>query len=198
VLRYTGLRPPHETERLQWNSVDLQGTNILYVSHNTKTGRREVPLRPEAADCLHAMWTRRKAHAAKSKKPFGADEPVFALETGEAYGDLGNLFNKLVARCEFPRRPDTAFYSPYSLRHTFATFALAEGREYAWLEEVMGTSTKMLKDHYKQGTVEQTQAYLREKGLLRKTMNPGDWKPLDLTSDPRLKGMTVVLRKADE
>jgi integrase len=93
---------------------------------------------------------------------------------------------------------DTLFYSPYSLRHTFATFALDEGREYAWLEEVMGTSSKMLKDHYKQGTVEHTQAYMRERGPLQKTMNPGDWKPLDLTPDPRLKGITVVLQKANE
>ena len=52
VLRYTGLRPPHETDRLQWNSVDLHGTNILYVSDNSKTGRREVPLRFEAVERL--------------------------------------------------------------------------------------------------------------------------------------------------
>jgi len=37
----------------------------------------------------------------------------------------------------------------YSLRHYYATQRLYEGMSYAKLEEQMGTSSKMLKNHYK-------------------------------------------------
>jgi hypothetical protein len=44
VLRYTGLRPPHETDRLQWNGVDLQGTNN-HVAALKAAGREIQPHR---------------------------------------------------------------------------------------------------------------------------------------------------------
>ena len=59
-------------------------------------------------------------------------------------------------------------FTAYSLRHTYATFALAEGKTYEWLEEVMGTSMIMLKQHYKNGTIEQTRRYLENRRLAEK------------------------------
>ena len=66
----------------------------------------------------------------------------------------------------FPERSNDLIYSPYSLRHTFATFALAEGMTGDHVAEMMGTSVKMLNSHYKHGTIEQTRRYLEERGLL--------------------------------
>lgn len=165
INRYTGLRLPHEAELLTWNDIALS-TALLYVSDDTKTGRREVPLRDEARTRLEALKARRKAYCAAHGQTFSESERVFVLENGAAYSDLPNLFRKLVQLCEFPPRAGLLPYTPYSLRHTYATFALAEGKDYAWLEEVMGTSMKMLREHYKQGTIEQTRRYLQEAGLM--------------------------------
>ncbi len=121
VNRYTGLRLPHEAERVTWADVRLD-VNLLYVAKDTKTGSREVPLREEAATRLRAMRQRREDHCREAKREFSETELVFILPDGTPYADLGKLFNQLVARCKFPQRADQPPYSPYSLRHTFATF----------------------------------------------------------------------------
>ena len=135
--------------------------NLLYVAEDTKTGKREVPLRDEAANRLRALKKRHETAAGE----LTASKSVFTLPSGEKI-NLSDMFNAVIERCKFPVRADQLPYSPYSLRATFATFSLAEGRSYEWLEEVMGTSIKMLKAHYKQGTIEQTQRYLRKKGVM--------------------------------
>ena len=84
---------------------------------------------------------------------------MFILEAGSSFGDLGKLFNQLVERCRFPRA-DGGVYSPYSLCHSFMTFALAEGRTGDHVAEIMSTSVKMLNSHEKHGTIEQTRRYL--------------------------------------
>lgn len=117
-------------------------------------------------DRLKAMKARRMAYAKEHEQEFSIGEPVFALPCGKPYRKFGGLFNAVVEHCQFPPRADDMPYSPYSLRHTYATFALAEGRSYEWLEEVMGTSMGMLKDHCKSGTIEQTRRYLESKGTL--------------------------------
>jgi integrase len=170
VGRHTGLRLPHEAEKLTWGDVRLD-VNILHVSDDTKTGKREVPLNPKATQRLRAMRERRMDRARKAAKKFNAAEHVFVLEDGAPFGSLPKLFNELVARCEFPARADDAVYSPYCLRHTFATFALAEGMTSDHVAEIMGCSVKMIKDHYKHGTIEQLRRYLERQGLLASSRN---------------------------
>ncbi|HVI51202.1 MAG TPA: tyrosine-type recombinase/integrase [Candidatus Sulfotelmatobacter sp.] len=160
INRYTGLRVPHEAEKLTWADIRFD-VNLLYVAEDTKTGKREVPLRDEAASRLKALKKRHETAAAE----LTASKSVFTLPSGEKV-NLSDMFNAVIERCKFPVRADQLPYSPYSLRATYATFSLAEGRSYEWLEEVMGTSIKMLKAHYKQGTIEQTQRYLRKKGVM--------------------------------
>ena len=166
VMRYSGIRAGGETEPMTWSRLNLDGMFQYRVPEDTKTGARIANLLPEAAVCLMNMFSRRVAYAEKHRQEFTRDDAVFVMENGESYGDLGNMFNQLVKRCNFPRHDDALFYSPYSLRHTYATFELAMGKDYAWLEEQMGTTTKMLKEHYTQGTIEQTRVYLRAIGIL--------------------------------
>ena len=165
IVRWTGLRVPHEAVKLRWSDVRLD-INMLYVAPDTKTGAREVPFDQKVADRLKALKDRRMAYSKTHGPEFKINEHVFALPTGKPYCHFGGLFNEVVKRCNFPPRADQMPYSPYSMRHTYATFALAEGKTYEWLEEVMGTSLGMLKDHYKNGTIEQTRRYLESKGLL--------------------------------
>jgi site-specific recombinase XerD len=155
----------------------------MHISEDTKTGKRDVPLNSEAAECLQQMRERRTRRAKRKRQQFSERENVFVLEDGSAFRDLGKLFNQLVERCEFPPRTD-GVYSPYSLRHTFATFALAAGMTGDHVAEIMGTSVKMLNSHYKHGTIEQTRRYLLENGLLprRQELTPQEnWRPLVIT-----------------
>ena len=138
----------------------------MHIPEDTKTGKRDVPLNDMALARLTDMRARRIAHAAKSKQKFRETEPVFLMVDGSSPGDLGKPFNQLIEKCQFPARSDGDVYSPYSLRHTFATFALAEGMTSDRIAEAMGTSVKMLWSHYKHGTIEETRRYLERENLL--------------------------------
>jgi len=207
VGRYTGIRLPHEAEKLTWGDVRLD-IGLLHIAHDTKTGRREVPLNEKAASRLKQMRERRMAYAQKAGQAFSDSERVFVQEDGEAFGDLGGLFNELVERCGFPARTGRSVYSPYSLRHTFATFALAEGKTGDHVAEMMGTSVKMLHSHYKHSTIDRTRSYLEERGLLScqtllqghrhslvvqpsDDVSEGDWGRKQLVLAP--DGQTLVL-----
>jgi integrase len=184
VGRHTGIRLPHEAEKLTWGDVRLD-TKLVHIAPDTKTGRREVPLNEKAASRLRRMRERRLAYTEKARQSFSESEPVFVQVNGTAFGDLGGLFNELIERCEFPVRRDGSAYSPYCLRHTFATFPLAEGMTGDHVAEIMGTSVTMLNKHYKHGTIEQTRRYLDERGLLPSSRNhsPKDHRP-SLTIEP--------------
>ncbi len=163
VNRWTGLRVPHEAEKLTWADVRLD-VMLLFVHPDTKTGKREVPFEVGVAHRLTILKQRRTAYLKSVGKAFDENEPVFCHIDGQPFRDFPRLFAEVVRRCKFPYRPGEMSLTAYSLRHTFATFALAEGKTYEWLEEVMGTSMLMLKQHYKNGTIEQTKRYLVAKG----------------------------------
>ena len=165
ICRWTGLRVPSEAAKLCWSDIRLD-VNLLHVHPDTKTGSREVPFEQKVGDRLAALKERRVAYAKLCGQVFSVSEPVFALPDGTPWRAFGGMFNTVVSRCQFPPRSDEMPYTPYSMRHTYATFALAEGRSYEWLEEVMGTSMGMLKEHYKSGTIEQTRRYLQSRGRL--------------------------------
>ena len=165
VARYTGIRLPHEADALTWGDIRLD-TRLLHIPEKTKTGKREVPLNDIALARLKDMRARRIAHAKNFNQKFLETEPLFRMVNGSSPGDLGKLFNQLIEKCQFPARSDGDVYSPYSLRHTFATFALAEGMTSDRIAEALGTSVKMLLSHYKHGTIEETRRYVQAKSLL--------------------------------
>ena len=162
INRYTGLRVPHEPEKLTWADVRLD-LLLLFVSPDTKTGKREVPFEAGVAHRFTIMKHRRIAYLKSLGKELSEYELVFCHLDGSPFKDFPRLFAEVVRRCDFPRRSGEMAYTAYSLRHSYATFALAEGKTYEWLEEVMGTSTLMLKEHYKNGTIEQTRRFLISK-----------------------------------
>jgi len=210
VARHTGIRLPHEAAKLTWGDVRLD-VNLFHVANDTKTGRREVPLNDKAANRLKEMRARRSAQARKAGKELNQSEPVFVLENGTAFGGLEKLFNELIALCDFPPRADGQTYSPYCLRHTFATFALAEGMTGDHVAEVIGSSVNMLKKHYMHGTIDQTRRYLEKRGLLvsARTAQPrahppsllieppadipeGDWRRKQLVLTPDGQGLAIA------
>ena len=172
VARYVGIRPPHELMALCWRHIQLD-TNQILVPEDTKTGKRTVPFSDEGQtrDRLHAMLTRRQDYAKTHGQTFSMDEPVFLLPDGSSFLDYGGMFNALLKRCSFPPRGDQIPYSPYSLRHTFATDLLSIGLTYEALSKIMGTSPKMLQKYYDQVSTGMMQDQLAR---LRNNVKPNE------------------------
>jgi integrase len=160
VARWTGLRPPHELEALCWRHIQWD-TQCILVPAETKTGKRTVPFLDggQTLARLQAMLNRRKDYAREHFTPFSMDEPVFAMPDGAPILDFHDGFNAVIKRCAFPPRGDQMPYSPYSLRHTFATDLLANGWTYEALAKVMGNSVKILQEHYDQVTIAMIRQY---------------------------------------
>ena len=188
IGRWTGLRYPHEAAKLTWADIRLD-TLMLFVHPDTKTGKRDVPFSGEVGKRLAVMRDRRQKYALSHGGEFSVSESVFALPDGTPFQKFSSMFNEVVRRCSFPPRPDQMSHTPYSLRHTFATFCLAEDYGYERLEEIMGTSTKMLKEYYKGASIEQTRRFLQSK---RTALGLGDPKgPLTLISYDNLSSESL-------
>jgi integrase len=125
------------------NAID-EANIILHVSG--KTGIREVVSRTgDILTYFERIWELRCNEL--GKKP-DKTEPVFCHKDGKTIGSFKKGFSALVseASVEFDRNGDRR--TIYSLRHTYATFRLHEGVNHYVLARNMGTSVKMLDQHY--------------------------------------------------
>ena len=85
---------------------------------------------------------------AKAKEP---DDPVFTTVTGKPNKGLcGVLVEDLLIEAKLRDGPNGVPRTAYCFRarHTYATFRLHEGVDVYFLAEQMGTSVKMIEDHY--------------------------------------------------
>jgi integrase len=150
ILANTGIRVG-EARGLRWMDVDSQPISesdesniILHV--NGKTGSREVVARsPDIKTYFERIWDLRCSEV--SGRP-SKEEYIFCHKDGTAIQSFKKGFAALVneAGVEFDRSGDRR--TIYSLRHTYATFRLQEGVNHYVLARNMGTSVKMLEQHY--------------------------------------------------
>ena len=150
ILANTGIRVG-EARGLRWKDVDSQpiaesdeANIILHVSG--KTGSREVVARsPDIKTYFERIWELRCQEL--EQKP-SKEEYIFCHKDGTAVGSFKKGFMALTkeAGVEFDRDGDRR--TIYSLRHTYATFRLQEGVNHYVLARNMGTSVKMLEQHY--------------------------------------------------
>jgi len=85
----------------------------------------------------------------KEKNTISPDDFVFINANGASSGSLyGSLITDLLKKSELLFSSSGSRRSTYCFRHTYATFRLIEGVDVIFLAKQMGTSVKMIEDHY--------------------------------------------------
>jgi site-specific recombinase XerD len=127
----TGARPPHEL--VQCRARDFRA-NLGTLPVDGKTGRRDVVLTGEAIQFFKELCA--------GKKP---DDLLFVRDDSSAWGANHHIrpMKDAVAKAKLPKGTTI-----YSLRHTHASQAILNGANLKFLAENMGTSIRMLEQHY--------------------------------------------------
>ena len=144
IMCNTGMRPV-EAKNLRWRDVmeakDREGRPIFVLFVQGKDKSRKL-----VAPAHVGKYLDRVRALSKATKP---DDPVFTIINGKPakflYADtVEQLLDKAGLRIgpgEIPR-------TTYCFRHTYATMRLSEGVDVYILAEQMGTSIKMIEQHY--------------------------------------------------
>jgi integrase len=144
IMCNTGMRPS-EAKNLRWRDItaakDRDGRELVVLFVQGKGKSRKLVAPKSVGDYLDRI----KA-IAKATKP---EDPVFTTSTGEPAKSLyQNMVEDLLIKAELRDGPSGVPRSTYCFRHTYATFRLGEGVDVYFLAEQMGTSVKMIEDHY--------------------------------------------------
>lgn len=156
ILANTGIRHGTEAENLRWKHIDLfedKGLQYLEMHVDGKTGGRDLICRANTIGFLKRIQSRSPDIASLSFEELmkkRVDEPVFRLPDGTVTKNLRQTFKKLMDDTGLLVCPRTGNHRTlYSLRHTYATFALLnDGMDVHTLAVQMGTSIQMIEKHY--------------------------------------------------
>jgi integrase len=156
VLANTGMRHGTEAMGMKWNDVEWitkDGKRYLQFLVDGKVGRRTLIARHNTEDYLRRIQLRQK-----ELKDMTFDELlkkkvnkfVFVLDDGEKTDNLSGTFSQLMLDSGLDKdKAAKQKRTLYSLRHTYAHFAiLNEQMDVYTLAAQMGTSVKMIEDHY--------------------------------------------------
>jgi len=167
ILAHTGIRSGTEAMNLKWHDVNFftkSKVQYLGIRVNGKTGERHVTVRHDAIRYFDRLRLMNAQYAKLSFNDFlkaRFDSYVFRVEGKTRKGEIihkdmttafGRMFTRYLERVglhidKSTQKPRTL----YSLRHMYATFALTYDRMSVYtLAEHMGTSVKMIEDHYGQ------------------------------------------------
>ena len=144
VMTNTGMRPS-EARNLCWrdiaNKTDKQGRNLVVLSVRGKGKFRSLVAASNVSDYLDRIRGVSKAT--------GPNDRVFTTETGKPAITLYHgLIETLLIESKLLLSSSGSRRSTYCFRHTYATFRLSEGVDVYFLASQMGTSVKMIEDHY--------------------------------------------------
>ena len=144
IMCNTGMRPP-EAKNLRWKDIaaakDRDGREIVVLFVQGKGKSRNLVAPKSVGDYLD-----RVRGLSKATKP---DDPVFTIINGKPAKYLySDTVQALLEETELRAGPSGIPRSTYCFRHTYATFRLSDGVDVYILAEQMGTSVKMIEDHY--------------------------------------------------
>jgi integrase len=157
ILANTGMRHGTESYGIKWKHLSWHmdnGRRVLMISVSGKTGQREVAARYNCKRYFERIYQRTNDLARYETFDdlikANVNEYVFRLVDGTKTENLAHAFTRLLkdANLLVDRQTNTN-RSLYSLRHTYATFALLyEKIDVFDLEVQMGTSVQMIRKHY--------------------------------------------------
>ena len=156
-LANTGIRAGTEAYNLKWKNIQLvhgdRSEPYISVNVDGKRGKRELIARDLTVGYLKSLAELNPAVASSdlgSVIESKLDEYVFVDRSGNQVTTeaLSGSFNQLLSKAGLKEGADGKARTLYSLRHTYATKALAEGRDIHKLAVQMGTSVEMLEKFY--------------------------------------------------
>jgi integrase len=171
IMCNTGMRPS-EAKNLRWRDIkpakDRDGRDIFVLFVQGKGKSRNLIAPASVGEYLD-----RVREVAVAKEP---GDPVFTTSTGQPAKSLYQaLIEDLLTQANLRDGPSGAPRSTYCFRHTYATFRLSEGVDVYFLAEQMGTSVKMIEEHYGHvNTIKHADRVLQ--GM-------GGWDPVDPVAD---------------
>ena len=144
IMTNTGMRPS-EARNLRWRDVgtqtDRQGRSFVRLDVRGK-GKFRTLVAPSSV----STYLDRIREISKST---GQDDFVFATDQGKIARTLYySLVERLLIESGLQISSSGSRRSTYCFRHTYATFRLTEGVDVYFLAKQMGTSVKMIEDHY--------------------------------------------------
>lgn len=161
ILANTGMRHGTEAQKLKWRHIDWitkDGARYLRITVDGKTGSRTLIARANTMDYLKRIQSRfadLNAMDFDSLLDKRVDEYVFRLADGRRTKNLNQTFRQFLRDIEMGvGAASETERTLYSLRHTYATFALKDGIGHHELAKQMGTSTGMIDQYYSKITPE--------------------------------------------
>lgn len=144
IMCNTGMRPP-EAKNLRWRDIairkDDQGRTLVVMHVRGKGKFRDLVAAGNVAEYLERVRA-----IGKATNP---EDFVFTTYDGEPASTLyEGLIESLLVKSELRVSSSGKLRSTYCFRHTYATFRLTEGVDVYFLAKQMGTSVKMIEDHY--------------------------------------------------
>ena len=140
----TGMRPA-ELKNLRWRDImpakDREGREIFVLFVQGKGKSRKLVAPQSVGEYLERIRAISNATA--------PDDRVFTTTTGAPAKSLyKHLIEDVLTEAGLREGAHGVPRSTYCFRHTYATFRLQEGVDVYFLAEQMGTSVKMIEDHY--------------------------------------------------
>ncbi|HEX7962405.1 MAG TPA: site-specific integrase, partial [Terriglobales bacterium] len=144
IMTNTGMRTI-EARNLLWRDVDTrtdkEGRKFVVINVRGKGKHREL-----VAPANVATYLDRIRAISLATNP---DDPVFTNDEGEtSAAQYHTVMTDLLEKSGLLYSASGSRRSSYCFRHTYATFRLMEGVDVYFLAKQMGTSVKMIEDHY--------------------------------------------------
>jgi integrase len=153
----TGVRHGTEALRLRWKHLQwhwIGNKKYLRIWVSGKTGPRYLIAKHEVIKVLERMMRWHKLDYTNLNGVIEAklDKAIFCLPDNTQISNMENIFRNLMVRSKMRVDSGGQNRTLYSLRHTYATQALANGIDIHTLAKQMGTSVGMIERHYSKMT----------------------------------------------
>ena len=152
-LLHTGIRHGTEALRVRWQHLQwywVGNKKYLRIWVSGKTVPRYLIAKREVVAVLEQLikWQKLEYKNLNTVIEARLDKLIFVLPDNSQLSHMENIFRNLMVRSHLRKDSSGQNRTLYSLRHTYATQALAKGVDIHTLAKQMGTSVGMIERHY--------------------------------------------------